>query len=248
MHSVRRSPEPAFFAELRAAHTQWDDLDGSDRRRIRGALVQDFGPICAYCEQPCQPPTASGGSPNWETIDHFRPRHLFPDQQLDWLNLMYACRRCNTNKGGSWPGYDDTLIDQFLDAEDSRYTPVSEYANPNAVEGQRPASEFFGFNVETGEMSPAGALDPVEWSMARRTIRDIDLNDSNLGENDSNHLWSQRKDHLDQILQKLDDLEGFDEKVRMMSEFMLPDKPFSGFISAYLTGRFPPLSQLFKQY
>ena len=119
MHSVERSPEPAFFAEFRTAHTQWDDLDGTNRRRIRDALIQDFGQICAYCERACQFPTGSGESSNEETIDHFRPRNRFPDLWLDWLNLVYACHRCNQNKGGSWPGYDDASINQWLSAEDS---------------------------------------------------------------------------------------------------------------------------------
>ena len=45
MRSVTRSPEPAFLGSMRADHTQWDDLDGGDRQRIRNALVQDFGPV-----------------------------------------------------------------------------------------------------------------------------------------------------------------------------------------------------------
>ena len=236
MHSVERSPEPAFFAEFRTAHTEWDDLDGTNRRRIRDALIQDFGRICAYCERACQFPTGSGESSNEETIDHFRPRNRFPDLWLDWLNLVYACHRCNQNKGGSWPGYDDALTNQWLSAEDSRYTPVWEYVNPNAVDGQQPAGEFFGFNVETGEMAPAWQLDDVEWSIARRTIRDINLNDSELGENDPNHLWNRRLRQRDLLIQRLDSLEDFAAKIHMICEFTLPDKPFSAFISAYFRG------------
>lgn len=165
-------------------HTEWDALEPSDRPRIRRALERDFGQICAYCEQLCQLPTRSGESANDATIDHFRPRRRFPDLWLDWLNLIHACHRCNQAKGGSWPGYDDAEINNRLTALNPRYTPVSEYVSPNAVNSRRPAREFFGFDVVTGEIAPAEQLDPVEWSMARRTIRDIDLNDSELGEND----------------------------------------------------------------
>ncbi len=254
MRSVQRSPEPGFLAELRAGHTQWDDLDGHDRQRIRDALVQDFGPICAYCQQTCQPTQPRTQTeeisppPNEESIDHFRPRSRFPALRLDWSNLIYACYRCNQNKGDSWPGYDDALIDQVLTAGYSRYTPVSEYVSPNSVAGQRPAREFFSFNVRTGEVTPAEELGQEEWSIALRTIRDINLNDSELGENDPTHLCNRRLYQLYLLQQGLDSLEDFDSKVRMMFEFMLPDKPFSGFISAYLTGRFPLLGQLFQQY
>ncbi len=74
------------------------------------------------------------------------------------------------------------------------------------------------------------------------------MNDSKLGEYDPGHLSSLRRNQMDLLVHGLDALEDFDSKVRMMFEFTLPDKPFSGFIYAYLTGRFPQLSQLFQQY
>ena len=244
MHSVERSPKPDFLAQLRATHTQWDDLQGNERRRIRDALVRDFGTICAYCERPCQGATATHEDPGEETIDHFRPRNRFPELWLDWLNLVYACRRCNQAKGGSWPGFDDELVNQMLAGEDARYEPVTEYMNPSAVDGQRPAREFFDFDAETGEMLPSSELGRVEWSMARRTIRDVDLNDSTLGENDESHLWNLRRRQRALLIERINRLEDFDAKLNIMLEFMLPDKPFSSFIRAYVMGRFPLLGQV----
>ena len=87
VHAVRRSPEPRLVAELRAANIRWEDLDGASRRRIRDALAEDFGPICAYCERPCQSPMGSDDLSSEASIDHFRPRSGFPDLWLDWLNL-----------------------------------------------------------------------------------------------------------------------------------------------------------------
>lgn len=245
MHTVARSPEPDFFAGLWGVYTQWDELDGSHRQRIRDALVRDFGQICAYCERPCQGVTATHEEPGEETIDHFRPRNRFPELWLDWLNLVYACRRCNRAKGGNWPGFDDTLINQMLTAENPRYVAVSEYVNPSATDGQRLARDFFTFDTEIGEMSPSAQLDPLEWSMARRTIRDVDLNDSELGENDESHLWNRRLEQRALLVERINGLDDFDAKVNIMLEFMLPDKPFSSFIAAYVKGRFPLFEQVF---
>ncbi len=247
MHSVQRSTGPDFLTRLRDLHTEWRDLGERDRVRIRSALRTDFNGICAYCEITCVPPTGGNNIPNEETIDHFRPRNRFPNLWLDWLNLMYACRRCNQSKGGRWPGYDDELTDQFLAAEDSRYTPVSTYITPNTVGSQKPAGQFFDFNVRTGEVMPAEELEPAEWSMARKTIRDIDLNDSQLGENDVNHLWNRRQDWLGQVLGQLDTVEDFDDRVTMLFEFALPNQPFSGFVYAYIMDRFPILNHLFQR-
>ena len=245
MHSVQRSPEPDFIAGIRTICSQWEDLNGADRSRIRDELVRDFGMICAYCEQPCQQPTATNKEPNEESVDHFRPRNRFPDQWLDWLNMMYACRRCNQAKGGNWPGFDDGSINQLLVAGDSRYTSVSEYVNPNAVGGQKPARDFFEYDAKTGEIAPSEKLDEMEWSIARRTIRDVDLNDSGLGENDPNHLWNLRVRQRRLLARRLIELDDFDAKVNIMLEFMLPDKPFSSFIAAYVRNRFPLFGRVF---
>ncbi len=256
MRSVKRSPEPAFIAELRTAHTQWDDLDGADRRRIRDALLQDFGPICAYCQQPCQPtrPRTQSGTEETlsptdeESIDHFRPLGRFPDLRLDWLNLIYACYRCNQSKGGEWPTGDD-MKNRILSAVyRPRYTPVSEYVNPNEANGRRPAHEFFSFNVDSGEIMPAALLDEEEWSISRRTIEDIDLNDGRSGREayEPDHLFNQRRYHLYLFIERL----GADPDLRdqIMQGATLLNQPFSGFISAYLTNRFPPLGRLFQQH
>ena len=164
---------------------------------------------------------------NREEIEHFRPRSRFPDLSFDWLNLVYACHRCNHSKADSWPEFDDASVNRLLAAEDPRYTPVSEYVSPNVSAGQLPATDFFSYDVDTGEIMPSVQLSSVEWSVGWRTIRDIDLNDSQLGENDPNHLWRQRRAQLD-FLREATNAQEDDELVAMVvQEFIMPDSPFS---------------------
>ena len=265
MHSVIRSPEPTnLFDELRCKYNQdmtpWDKKQfGPDRWKIRRALEFDFGKVCAYCEQPCQ----EGSVEDAETTDHFEPRVEFPKKWLDWNNMVLACRRCNRNKGGKWPGrkrswpektgvrpaYDDAVIDARLIAlHKDRYVPPSEYANPSVVSGKRFAQDLFSYNFDTGEIWPSESLDNEEWSIARRTIVDIDLNDIesgqySLGEYDENNLWEQRLDWLDWVLGELMDLDDIDSQRKRAGDFIVPKMPYSGFISAYFES-IPDLSQL----
>ena len=213
---------------------QWGHLDGEGRHRIRQALAQDFDGICAYCERQCDPQNSSSNPMNREEIEHFRPRSRFSDQSLEWLNLVYSCHRCNEAKGDSWPGFDDSVINQLLAAEDPRYTPPSGYVNPNASATQRSATEFFSFDIDTGEIMPDVQLSPIEWSMARRTIRDIDLNDISLGENDPNHLWRLLRNRLDLLRVAVNAEQDDDLASLIVREFTLPDNPFSSFILAYV--------------
>ncbi len=235
MHSVPRSPEPDFLAQIRAQYSDYDQLDQESRWRIRDTLIQDFGLICAYCEQSCQLPTRAQKS-NEASIDHFRPRDKFPGLWLDWMNLVFACRRCNQQKAGEWPTSDDMKNRMLSSAHNPRYTSVSEYVDPNEISGRRPAHKFFDWDFETGEIMPAESLDREDWSIARRTILDIDLNDdlSDIESYDPNHLLNQRLYHLYLLIQGIDMLDDPTLKVRMLHEFTLPDKPFSAFISAYL--------------
>lgn len=82
--------------------------------------------------------------------------------------------------------------------------------------------------------------------MARRTIADLDLNDSNLASNDDRHLWNRRLEHQYLLIDRLNSLDDFDIKVTIMLEFMLPDKPFSSFITAYVLERFPIFREFFR--
>ena len=132
MHSVSRSPEPDYWAQLKANNQRWEDLEGPERVQIRDSLVEDFGPVCAYCERPCVSPTPTHDSPDEETVDHFRPRSLFHHLSFDWFNLIYACHRCNQSKNNQWPGNDDESVNQALvSLFPGRYTPPHEYVNPN---------------------------------------------------------------------------------------------------------------------
>ena len=216
-------------------------------------MAQDFGRICAYCQQSCQPtrPRTQTDSEesthpaNEESTDHFRPRGRCRDRWLDWSNLIYACYRCNQYKSDKWPKHGDSDNQQLTRI--SRYTQVSEYVNPNESDGRRPAQEFFSFNFETGEMWPTEELEDNEWSIAYRTIKDIDLNGhySGRADNDELHLMFQRRYQLSLLMEKFD-LADIDLWVQAAREAMLPDKPFSAYVSAYigyLGSRLGPLFQ-----
>ena len=241
MRSVIRSPEPARLAELRATGKPWRDLTSQDRNAIRSALRSDFGPICSYCQQLCQPARPRSQTdetpapPDEESIEHFRPRDKFPSLIFDWLNLIYACYRCNQMKDGKWPVADDMKTLFLTRFYSPRYTPVSEYVNPNEADDLRPAQEFFDWDFETGEMMPSENLDRVDWSIARRTIFDIDLNDelSDIGPFDPNHILNQRRYLLYLFLERLIHIDDPNLRDQLIQGTRSPHQPFSEFISSY---------------
>ena len=230
MHGVSRSPEPDFLARLRAIPTQWDDLDAADQRRVRDALRTDFGQCCAYCENRC---AVSGDQRTRESVDHFRPRSKFPNQSLDWLNLVYACERCNGKKGNLWPEESDAVNQRYFVVDG--FVPVVAYVNPNTIAGQRPAQEFFEFYMagdNGGQIVPASRLPVGDRLMAQRTIEDLDLNDD-YGLVDD-RLPELRTDRLDFILDEIGNPAADTERTAMvLREYAQPDQPFSSYVAAF---------------
>ena len=63
-------------------------------------LRDEFDFRCVYCLQ-----RETWGRTTGEfELDHFKPQSLNPQLRLDYLNLLYACRRCNGAKGNQAVG------------------------------------------------------------------------------------------------------------------------------------------------
>lgn len=59
---------------------------------IRNALLKMSNNKCCYCE--CK--INVNGTPL--NVEHFHPKHLYPDEVVTWDNLLPSCSRCNTKK------------------------------------------------------------------------------------------------------------------------------------------------------
>lgn len=71
---------------------------------FRPWLRDEFTFRCAYCLK-----RETWGQVTGEfELDHFQPQSLAPDLRLDYFNLVYACRRCNSVK------LDQSVVDPLL--------------------------------------------------------------------------------------------------------------------------------------
>lgn len=60
---------------------------------IKSALLAMSHNKCAYCE--CKLDEES----KYMEVEHFLPKDDYPNQVVDWNNLLPSCKRCNTKKG-----------------------------------------------------------------------------------------------------------------------------------------------------
>jgi uncharacterized protein (TIGR02646 family) len=95
-------------AEFEASTKPSQEFWSSKRARLRDPaleLAAVFNKKCAYCES--KPEAVS-----YANIEHFRPKKSYPSEMFVWANWMYACVRCNVNKGEFWSA---DLLSVFVD-------------------------------------------------------------------------------------------------------------------------------------
>lgn len=262
MHGVERSPEPDYFDAIRCRYNGWDELYGTAgeevrscrgrqpapccaaylhgldgdgiRQEVRNALRTDFSGICGYCEQDCTSMVT--------VIEHFRPRSMFPDEWITWVNLVYACERCDYQKSDKWPG--------DAGSSDIAYS----YINPSLVPDQHPAEGFFeyytgianptGFTGDNddlipGQIMPSTSLPAGDWWKADRTIVDLDLNsDANYSVSGDERLPHLRNVYLETLIMQIEsdfgDLYSNIDLTRdIFRELSQPGQPFSSYVAAF---------------
>lgn len=65
---------------------------------FKPVLRVEFAGRCVYCRAP---DSIQGAA--FFGVDHYRPKHRFPELQVEYLNLYYCCNACNSRKGKYWP-------------------------------------------------------------------------------------------------------------------------------------------------
>ena len=102
MRAITKGAKPRSLTEHRArAHSDFDNYQAKEK--LRQALVAEQRGLCCYCMGRIHPEPVS------MKIEHWRCQARYPDEQLDYRNLLAACRggegqqardqHCDTRKG-----------------------------------------------------------------------------------------------------------------------------------------------------
>ncbi len=98
MIKLQRGERPEYLTEERVVElTESFKADKSNivwkHKEIHAALLSSSSSKCAFCESELQV------SASYMEIEHFKLKEVFPDQVVEWNNLLPSCKRCNTTKG-----------------------------------------------------------------------------------------------------------------------------------------------------
>ncbi len=135
MRNIQKQAEPASLTEHRCnQHTDYDNYP--DKDGLRESLVREQHGICCYCLQRIRPSEAEMKIEHW----HAQSPNKYPNEQLNYDNLLGACRgghgekkgnqHCDTRKGDedltfnpSNPAHDVEALFKFPGS--GRIEPVS---------------------------------------------------------------------------------------------------------------------------
>ena len=85
MRNIQKHPEPKSLTEHRCTtNTDYDNYAQKDD--LRASLVSEQRGICCYCMQRIQ------ANPDKMKIEHWQCQELYPEGQLDYKNLLGACK------------------------------------------------------------------------------------------------------------------------------------------------------------
>ena len=102
MRAIAKGVEPRSLAQHRSTtHADFDNY--ADKETLRRHLVAEQRGLCCYCLSPIHPTVRSMKVAHWHSRDHH------PTEQLDYTNLLGACRgneghapaeqHCDTRQG-----------------------------------------------------------------------------------------------------------------------------------------------------
>lgn len=104
-HIVKNSKnEPSSLVKHRkSSHADYDNYPKVEKEKLRKALLEDQGYICAYCMNRIE------DNRDLTKIEHFKPQKKFLEKQLEYKNLLAVCKggegkmadlqHCDTKKG-----------------------------------------------------------------------------------------------------------------------------------------------------
>lgn len=168
MKQIKKNKEPgSLIAHRKTAHANYDNYPQKDELRI--SLHNEQGGICCYCLGYIEPESSA------MKIEHFKCQEDFPEHQLEYWNLLGACKggegqsghlqHCDTYKGKKvlnfYPPNPNPNIEDLIN-----YGNDGSVTSPN-INLQREINEVLNLNVNYLVNNRKAALDGFKTGLSK---------------------------------------------------------------------------------
>ena len=96
MIQLTREEKPSYLTDEKVKELtskyKSEQVSVWNKQQIKLPLLTSSNNKCAYCECKLQQ------TDSYCQIEHFHPKSLYPDEVIDWNNLLPSCGRCNSAK------------------------------------------------------------------------------------------------------------------------------------------------------
>ncbi len=173
MRTIIKGTEPASLTQhRRTPHSDYDNY--TDKNELRVALVTEQQGLCCYCMGSIQ------NESDKMKIEHWHCQAHYPDEQLDYRNLLGAClggkgqppklQHCDTRKGDS-----DLLwnpADQAHNVQAWIIYGTDGTIKSNNCEFDQQLNEVLNLNLSLLKNRRKGVLDGISewWRRVRRPV------------------------------------------------------------------------------
>jgi len=152
MIKINRTPKPIELTEeVQKNLTNQFKEDNSktvwQKTYIKEALNKMTNGKCCYCE------VKLGEEGKNMHVEHFHSKSKYPDEVVEWNNLLPSCNRCNSNKG-ALDTYEEEIINPTVDdPKDYFYIKNYRYKVKNNSEKARRTIDVLYLNDSAGLVS-----------------------------------------------------------------------------------------------
>lgn len=150
----------------------------SNYRQYKPSLREEFEAQCVYCR-------ALDRIKGYDSfgVDHYRPMRLYPSLATEYMNLYYACNRCNTLKRDFWPSLRQYVVEKIFIPNPCEHVMFEHVRyKRGTVSAASPAGEF---TIERLDLNDPDAVEfregliqvlaalVLEIEAARKTVREV---------------------------------------------------------------------------
>ncbi|WP_374965703.1 HNH endonuclease [Lysinibacillus sp. RS5] len=163
MIKINKVPCPSeLTTQVKVTLTQ-DYKDNSKpvwrKKYIKEALLLSSHNKCAFCE------CLLNKESNYLEVEHFHHKDKYPNEVVDWDNLLPSCKRCNTSKGEY-----DTYINPFVNP--SIMSPKDHMVLDNFL--LRPVTLAGDNTIEELNLNDFDKLFSARYSLSQVTIKGLE--------------------------------------------------------------------------